>query len=325
MLRRIAHSRQLPPVHDGIPSDWNPGKFSTLSDDSHIPLLNLDQLLQYHLNADQIRKIPDSMRIEYEHRKLEIETLRKNIAVFYKNSFKQEAAAIIDELQNIIIGELMRNFQDIILYGTGSYNKFGKNTQKFDSVFTFKEPIVTSDIDVISIDPDKVSKRIHQALLRYIVGYDFTFDGNIIFTIDRLELAKMDHKNCITVIIKCNSYYVCRRNIFDCVQSNSHHFGNIICSGIRLQSPQAYICGMIDKLYNSKFNSRMANNIKKEAKLEMLRRFQLLEIHNPDGIIEESLNFPMFMYLLASPGPQTFLKLLLTQGPIAAINYYNAP
>ena len=91
-------------------------------------------------------------------------------------------------------------------------------------------------------------------------------------------------------------------------------------------TPAAYLCGMVDKLYNAYFNPRISGlQLRQAAEMKMLSRFGVLRIHDHTPELLEKCNKLYSKYdTCIDPKALEFLKILITIGSQASLKYYHS-
>lgn len=221
-----------------------------------------------------------------------------NHVLFIKNKrtelytqYKPRITEILNEVCDLVLNKVTNSDAIVLFYGTRAIQTF---SNKLDNKWkNLSKKISTLDIDIAVADPKEFSILIYNYLVTY--AKQTIWDNDIYIT--RVSLAeKTSDLYTISISIKVKyigQYFTGRcESILDCTNSkywNPETYLNI-SDNVKCQTPIHYICGLVDKLFNTHINPRILNETKKVAEMATREKIQLLSLPELNTNIKEEID-----------------------------------
>jgi len=223
-------------------------------------------------------------------------SINKHLYEITENDSKMVIQLIINELSDII----MANDEIKLLYGTRSLILLSKFLpEKWQNLVS---RLVSTDIDIAVNDPAKLGNQMFDYLVNMALTKKFVINKQEIF-ITKIYLSQKHSDSCtinlnkntdgkcpdlytlsVEVRVKINGEYFLGRYIpiID-ISSLSKWTENAIYKindKLFVQHPLHYICGLIDKLFNSRLNPRIEEKNRESSVLSTKNKLSNLCIHS---------------------------------------------
>lgn len=221
-----------------------------------------------------------------------------NHVLFIKNKrtelytqYKPRITEILNEVCDLVLNKVTNSDAIVLFYGTRAIKTF---SNKLDNKWkNLSKKMSTLDIDIAVGDPKEFSILIYNYLVTY--AKQTIWDNDIYIT--RVSLAeKTSDLYTISISIKVKyigQYFTGRcESILDCTNSkywNPETYLNI-SDNVKCQTPIHYICGLVDKLFNTHINPRILNETKKIAEMATREKIQLLSLPELNTNIKEEID-----------------------------------
>ncbi len=239
-------------------------------------------------------KWKNSNRPNAENRKVPYGDVEKDKNKHFYEITKNESEMLINEVIHKLSNKIMGNEDIKLLYGTRSLILLSKDLpEKWQNLAS---NLTTTDIDIAVKDPSKLGNQIFDELVNMATLNKFIIGEREMFITKIFLSKKTEDLYSISIEVRENingDYFMGRDAIIVDISSlkNWPDFAIYkISEKVSVQHPLHYICGLIDKLFNTRINPRIEEKNRKGSMLitkEKLKKLNLPIISNEDKILIE--------------------------------------
>ena len=324
----IGVSLPVPPNHRwrDDPPRYTDEEFPLVSAQLQAGELTVSDLFSRGLTASQLKSLPKELRKSFSLAFEEFNQKRAEAIEQARLAHEASSLLIIEHFRAAVWSWISLYYPGCIYHGSYAYNEMCRGVPEYEDILTFAEPLEVSDIDIYVRDARRVAEEIYHYLFDYCSTSEFHYAGSI-YTVGRLELTHHTEdgssRHSIAITVKYDGYHVYRQNIFDSVEIDRRRFS--LCNSVRnLQSPAAFLCGTVGKLYAAKGSRGNDTTLEKAIEDKLVLRLGEMQLHKLSDetkrqIYDESRKVKT---ICEKPAAQTFLNILSEQGVAAALEYF---
>ncbi len=240
-------------------------------------------------------KWKDSNRPNAENRKVPYGDVEKEKNKHFYEITKHESETLINEIIHVLSNKIMENEEIKLLYGTRALILLAKDLpNKWQNLAL---NLTTTDIDIAVKDPSKLGNQIFHELVNIATLHKFIVSEREMYITKIFLSKKTDDLYSLSIEVRVkidDDYFMGRDAIIMDISSLKNWSDNTIykiSEKVSIQHPLHFICGLIDKLFNTRINPRIEDKNRKGSMLvtkEKLKKLNLPIISDEDKILIES-------------------------------------